>query len=305
MTGGADSSRTEPVVGAGLPIQVVSQLLQVPAATIRSWERRYGIAATSSRSTGGHRRFLPADINALRAMRDEIARGRRAADAAAAVRAASESESAYQAMIDDFLQAAHRLDSRSVNALLDHARDELGVDSAVCGVLLPAMRQIGLWWQTGRCNAAHEHLATEVVRAWLNRLLYLGPAPWQPEVVVLACGPRDFHTLGLESLGVLLGQRGWGCRMLGARTPVESLVTAIEGTTAAGVVVVSHLAAVRRSAVEALRAAAPTGALLFYAGNSFISPQSRHGVPGTYLGEDLAEAAGTVAAALVARRVQL
>ncbi len=93
--------------------------------------------------------------------------------------------------------------------------------------------------------------------------------------------------------------------MLGARTPVESLVTAIEGTTAAGVVVVSHLAAVRRSAVEALRAAAPTGALLFYAGNSFISPQSRHGVPGTYLDEDLAEAAGTVAAALVARRVQL
>lgn len=304
MTGGADSRDPEPVVGDGLSIQAVSRLLQVPAPTIRSWERRYGIP-TSSRSTGGHRRFLPAEINAVRAMRDEIARGRRAADAAAVVRAAGESETPYQAMIDDFLQAAHRLDSPSVNALLDHARDELGVDSAVCGVLLPAMRQIGLWWQTGRCDVAHEHLAAEVVRAWLNRLLYLGPVPWQPEVVVLACGPRDFHTIALEALGVLLGQRGWGCRMLGARTPVRSLVTAIEGTAASGVVLVSHLAAVRRSAVEALRAAEPTGVLVFYAGSSFISAQARHGVPGTYLGEDLAEAAETVAAALVARRVQL
>ncbi len=303
MTGGADSRDPEPVVGDGLSIQAVSRLLQVPAPTIRSWERRYGIP-TTSRSTGGHRRFFPAEVTALRAMRDEIARGRRAADAAAVVRAAGESETPYQAMIDDFLRAAHRLDSRSLNALLDHASDELGVDSAVCGVLLPAMRQVGLWWQNGRCDVAHEHLATEIVRAWLNRLLYLGPAPWQPEVVVLACGPRDFHTIGLEALGVLLGQRGWGCRMLGARTPVRSLVTAIEGTAASGVVLVSHLAAVRRSAVEALRAAEPTGVLVFYAGSSFVSPQARNGVPGTYLGEDLLEAAAAVTSALVARRDQ-
>ncbi len=69
MTGGADSRDPEPVVGDGLSIQAVSRLLQVPAPTIRSWERRYGIP-TTSRSAGGHRRFFPAEVTALRAMRD-------------------------------------------------------------------------------------------------------------------------------------------------------------------------------------------------------------------------------------------
>lgn len=288
--------------GTGLSIQAVSDLLQVPAPTIRSWERRYGVP-TTVRSAGGHRRFFPAEISVLRQMRDEIARGRRPVDAAALVRSAAETVSPHQSLIDDFLRAAHRLDSQGVNAALDQAREQLGVEQAVCGVLLPAMRQIGIWWQRGQCDVAHEHLATETSRGWLNRLLYLGSAAWQPEVVVLACGPRDFHTIGLEGLGVLLGQRGWACRLLGARTPVRSLVTAVQGSEAAAVVLVSHLAVVRRSAVEALRAAQLTDALLFYAGNSFISPQARKGVPGTYLGESLGEAAGTVTSALLDRRL--
>ncbi|MBA2559338.1 MAG: helix-turn-helix-type transcriptional regulator, partial [Propionibacteriales bacterium] len=41
----------EPHVGSGLSIQRVSDLLAVPAPTIRSWERRYGVAA-APRSTG-------------------------------------------------------------------------------------------------------------------------------------------------------------------------------------------------------------------------------------------------------------
>lgn len=298
----ANPGEQPPDVAAGLSIQAVSSLLQVPAPTIRSWERRYGVPAVS-RSNGGHRRYFPAEVTALRLMRDEIAKGRRAADAAARVRASQEGEMPYQPLIEEFLQAAYQLDSRRCNALLDRARDEIGVRAAVCEVLLPAMRQIGLWWQTGRCDVAHEHLATEVSRAWLNRLLYLGPPPSEPEVIVLACGPRDFHTIGLEALGVLLAQRGWGCRVLGARTPVKSLVTAIEATHAAAVVIVSHLSVVRRSAIEALRAAEDTDALTFYAGNSFVSAAARQRVPGVYLGEDYLEAVAIITSALIDRRV--
>ena len=200
-------AREQPDVGAGLTIQAVSQLLDIPAPTIRSWERRYGVPPTS-RSVGGHRRFFPDDLVMLRQMRDEIAKGHRASDAAARVIRAAEAESPHQELIDAFLQAAHRLDPRSAGALLEHAREQLGVETTITGVLLPAMRQVGVWWETGRCDVAHEHLATEAARAWLNRLLYLGPAPWQAETLILTCGPRDFHTLGLESLGVLLSHRG-------------------------------------------------------------------------------------------------
>ncbi len=290
-----------PSAADGISIRDASELLQIPAATIRSWERRYGVPPIG-RSTGGHRRFSPADLLALRRLRDEISRGRRAADAAALVKEAAANRAPYQGLIDDFLQAAYRLDPRGADALLEHARERLGVDIAVCGVLLPAMRQIGQWWESGRCDVAHEHLATEACRAWLNRLLYTGPAPWQPETLLLTCGPRDFHTLGLESMGVLLAHRGWGCRILGARTPAGSLVTAVQGTRAAAVIMVSHLAVGRRQAVAALKAVPSSKVVLFYAGNAFISPQSRVGVPGTYLGEDLVDAAQSIADKLVAVR---
>ncbi|MBA2774792.1 MAG: B12-binding domain-containing protein [Nocardioidaceae bacterium] len=290
-----------PSAADGISIRDASELLQIPAATIRSWERRYGVPPIG-RSTGGHRRFSPADLLALRRLRDEISRGRRAADAAALVKEAAANRSPHQGLIDDFLQAAYRLDPRGADALLEHARERLGVDIAVCGVLLPAMRQIGQWWESGRCDVAHEHLATEACRAWLNRLLYTGPAPWQPETLLLTCGPRDFHTLGLESMGVLLAHRGWGCRILGARTPAGSLVTAVQGTRAAAVIMVSHLAVGRRQAVAALKAVPSSKVVLFYAGNAFISPQSRVGVPGTYLGEDLVDAAQSIADKLVAVR---
>lgn len=282
----------------GVSIRDASELLQIPAATIRSWERRYGVPPTG-RSTGGHRRFSPEDLLALRRLRDEISRGRRAADAAALVKEAAASPSPHQGFIDDFLQAAYRLDPRGADALLEHAREELGLDTAVCGVLLPAMRQIGQWWESGRCDVAHEHLATEACRAWLNRRLFTGPSPWQPETLLLTCGPRDFHTLGLESMGVLLAQRGWSCRILGARTPPGALVTAVQGTGAAAVIMVSHLAVGRRQAAAALKGVQSSKVMLFYAGNAFIAPQSRVGVAGTYLGEDVILAAETVAEELL------
>jgi DNA-binding transcriptional MerR regulator len=296
--GGLDG---EPEIGAGLSIRAVSEILAVPAPTIRSWERRYGIP-TTPRSTGGHRRYQTSELAALRTMRDEIARGRRAADAAALVRLGASTTSPNQPLIAAFLEAAYRLDPGSLRAVLDHAREKLGLDESVAGVLLPAMHQIGLWWQSGRCDVAHEHLATEAARAWLSKLQHLGPSPWHPETIILTCGPRDLHTLGLEAMGVLLADRGWECRLLGARTPARSLLSAVEGTMAAAVVVVCHLAVGRRAAVESMAGVAATPARIYYAGNAFLSTRARSGVPGTYLGESVSGAAELMSQDLLAHR---
>lgn len=70
------------------PIADVSRLLQVPMPTLRSWELRYDIPSRTQTS-GQHRRYTPQQMQALRMMRDEIARGRRAGDAARSVRVLS------------------------------------------------------------------------------------------------------------------------------------------------------------------------------------------------------------------------
>ena len=285
----------EPDVGDGLSIQVVSRLLDVPAPTIRSWERRYGVPPTS-RSTGGHRRFFRDELVMLQQMRDEIVRGRRAADAAALVLDAARSPSPYQARVDEALIAAVDFDAAAVRGQLLDAADSLGLEAAVTGVLLPLMRSIGRWWESGRCDVAHEQLVTQVSRGWLSELRQQAQAPWRAETVALTCGPRDAHTLGLEAMAVLLPLRGFGCRLLGSRPPGRHLTAAVDASGASALIMVSHMAVTRRAAVEELRTLPSSRLGVFYAGNAFLTPQARAGVPGTYLGEDLSAAADFVAA---------
>jgi len=165
-------------------------------------------------------------------------------------------------------------------------------------VLLPAMKQVGLWWQTGRCDVEQEHLTTEVARAWMEAVVAYAPDPVSPAPIVLACGPTDLHTIGLEAMATLLRYRRWACRSLGARTSVPALTTAVRATDARAVIVVSHLNTGRKRAIQSLHAITEMGAAVFYAGNAFSSPRSRRNLPGIYLGGRLEDACDLIDSAL-------
>jgi methanogenic corrinoid protein MtbC1 len=229
----------------------------------------------------------------LRRIRDEIASGRTAG--AAAARAIEGQSGQDDPRIEVFLAAVHRLDSVTVNQLLESFTQALGLARVLDEVLFPAMREVGLWWADGRCDIAHEHLVTETSRAWLSRATRIRPvAGADSRPVLLTCGPTDHHTLGLESIAALLSQRGQACRMLGARTPAASLAHAVVTTDAAAVVLVSHLPSARRAAVESLRGIQLSKIPIFYAGNAFGSVQARRSVPGKYLGITLSHAADVI-----------
>jgi DNA-binding transcriptional MerR regulator/methylmalonyl-CoA mutase cobalamin-binding subunit len=277
--------------GTLLTIQQAARILNLPAPTIRSWERRYGVPA-ADRSSGGHRRYTREQLDLLRQMRDLIAQGWRPVEAAPLVEAGF--GSSPRALVDAFLQGARDLAPDRIARTLDVARQAQGLERTLDDVVLPAMRQVGEWWHSGRIDVAHEHLATNATRTWLSAIAPTGALRPQPPII-LSCGPRDHHTLGLEAMAALLRHRRWDCRMLGARTPVESLGQAVQETNAVGVVLVSHLADARVAAVDALRSAGLRRAQLFYAGAAFASRRARAGVPGHYLGTNLAQAADLVA----------
>lgn len=58
----------------------VARLLDVPPATIRTWEARYGLIVPA-RSEGGQRLYSREQVEQLRLVRDTIAAGRRPAEA--------------------------------------------------------------------------------------------------------------------------------------------------------------------------------------------------------------------------------
>jgi methanogenic corrinoid protein MtbC1 len=280
----------------GLPIHQASALLGVPAPTLRSWERRYGLP-TTRRSSGGHRRYSETELHQLRLMRDEVAHGRRAADAALRVRMLLSGEDVGAPWIAELLDVSRATRPLEVQDVLDRADAELGLAATIDEVLLPAMRQVGNWWASGQCDVGQEHLTTEAVRRWLSGKLRVAATPTGPGVV-LACGPRDQHTVGLEALAALIAPHGLQSYLIGARTPPQALLSCLKRTAAAGAVIVSHLPSNRRATVDALTLLSATGRPLFYAGNAFLFAGARKGVPGTYLGENLTEAAEVVIGAL-------
>jgi DNA-binding transcriptional MerR regulator len=277
----------------GLGIAEVSAQLAVPAPTLRSWERRYSLPV-GHRTAGGHRRYTPEDVLVLQRLRDEIALGR--PPAAAAAFAVESVQAPATVLVEELIAGALELDSLRVIASLDRARMLLGLDSAVDEVLMPAMRELGQGWSEGRYDVAHEHLASGAVQQWLRQVGSSAPDATSSGAVLLACALRESHTLALDALTVLLGQRGVDCRSLGARTPIASLLLAVRETEAVAVVLVSHVAEARPAAVAALEVLAATPAAVFYAGGSFSSERARAGLPGTYLDTHLATAADQVAA---------
>jgi MerR family transcriptional regulator, light-induced transcriptional regulator len=282
----------------GMRIATVSKLLGVPVPTIRSWERRYEFPAPP-RTDGMHRRYGDVEFEQLRALRDLVTKGHSTRDAVAQVRSAVVVRSEDASPSEPVVDAALALDAGRLRAALDASTERLGIEETIRRAILPAMREIGSRWKAGRCDVGREHFATEGIRAWLARQAFLAPPPFRPHPIVLACGPQDLHTIGLESFAVILARRGWPCRVLGARTPAEALVSAVQGMEAIGAVVTAQRSVTRRSAVEAIAAVdALSGVRAFYAGDAFVAPSARRDVRGRYLGEDLVEAALVVESSL-------
>lgn len=278
----------------GLSISAVSLMLEIPVPTIRSWERRYGIPSPS-RTGGRHRRFSIESIGELRDLRDAIAAGRRAGEAAIAIRERARTHIEELDSVKRILDAALVYDPDAIRAALEDAHMLYGLDHVIQWVILPVLRDIGTLWEAGKCDVANEHLASQQIRAWLSKQVALARVDQRIGPLILACGPSDVHTIGLEAFFVILTRRGWSCRLLGAATPTASLVTAVGATKAAGVVVTSHLNVNRRAASESIRAVESMGSVVpFYAGNAFASARNRSRLPGVYLGDDLVVAAKTV-----------
>ena len=289
-----------PASGGGLRIAAVSEMLGIPVPTIRSWERRYGFPAPT-RTDGLHRRYTDREVRQLRELRDLIVRGHSARDAVARV-AGSEHGGAGGELASEAVEAAMRLNTDAIRGTLDLAAERLGVEAAIRDVAFAAMREIGTRWKAGRCDVEQEHLASQSVRSWLARQAAMCPPAFRAGTIVLACGPKDLHTIGIEAFAVVLSRRGWPTRVIGAMTPTRSLVSAIATLRATAGIVTAQRSVTRRAAVETLAAVEGLrGVRAFYAGDAFVAAAARREVPGSYLGEDVVAAAGILEAGLGAR----
>ena len=278
-----------------LTIQQASQLLNVPAPTIRSWERRYGVPL-AGRSTGGHRRYGRVQLDQLRRMRDLIARGRRTVEAAALVKAGHATSPGP--LVEAFLQAARDLAPGSIARTLDAARETLGLDR-----------------HRRRGAAARHARGGGMVARRPDRRLPRAPRD-QCDPSLVGRHPPDGSACDSRHRSSSAADRS-------TTTPSDWRRSARSSASAAGTAAcwapVPRLSrwpaplprltrlrwfwsvtssAGRPAAIEALRSPQLRQRQVFYAGGAFASPRARHGVPGQYLGTNIAQATDLITAML-------
>ena len=238
----------------------VAKRAGVSAGLLRAWERRYALLVPA-RSDGGFRLYDDADVARIRRMRELIAGGISAAEAAVIARgetvaaAARDDVTVPAELTHALVTALDALDETSAHAAIDRLLGAVTIETFVAGVALPILREVGDRWARKVTTVGHEHFATTVLR---GRLLGIARG-WDHGAgprVALACLPGELHDVGLIGFGVLLSRSG--CRVLyfGQDTPIDSLVADALGERCALAVISSvessrfaeHAAELRKAA---------------------------------------------------------
>ena len=153
-----------------------------------------------------------------------------------------------------------------------------------------AMQELRRLVATGQRGADQELMATEAMRTWLSLRGSFAPPPLEIGPVLLACGPRDRDTVGLESLALLLRFGRRPCRVLGARVSTFTLTIAAQAAGAVGVVVIATESRGLPQALAAILAVDALGIPVFFAGNAFEPEHRRMHLPGLFLGARMGDA---------------
>jgi MerR family transcriptional regulator, light-induced transcriptional regulator len=210
---------------AQLRIGELARRTGVPTELLRAWERRYGLVAPT-RTPAGYRLYSSGDVRRVGRMRELLASGLSAAEAARATLAEPESETTAgvePALAAASLRAAiERLDDAAAHLAFDRLLADFSLDTVLEGVLLPLLHELGEGWARGEISVAQEHFASNLVR---GRVLALARG-WDrgsgPRAV-LACPPGERHDLGLLIFGLALREHGWRITFLGADTPLDTI----------------------------------------------------------------------------------
>src|SRR4051794_21031804 len=207
-----------------LRIGELSRRVGVSPELLRAWEKRYGLLSPS-RTTGGLRLYSALDETRIMRMRELLASGLSAAEAA---RLAREAQPGGPSVVgttefaEELRDTLDRYDETGAQLALDRTFAAIGVDAALRDVIIPFLHEVGDRWAAEECTVGQEHFASNVIQGRLRALARgwdqgIGPR------AVLACAPGELHEMGLISFGLSLRARGWRITYLGADTPVRSI----------------------------------------------------------------------------------
>lgn len=219
-------------------IKRVSEMLGIPAVTIRAWENRYQMISPV-RTEGGHRLYSDKDIRILRWLQKQVKENQlRISEAVRLLQQkgmddADQPGSALQGpamtnMIQELYEALIELNTTEPNRLIDLAFALYDYETVFHQMLVPVLEKIGDEWEKGAISVAQEHFSSQLVMQRFAQVSRIYPAdPSLPQALAF-CPEGEHHHIGLMLFTLFLRRKGFDVIYLGEDTPFEGLRECIE-----------------------------------------------------------------------------
>jgi DNA-binding transcriptional MerR regulator len=225
------AKRAHDVVEEKLTVAAVARQIGVAPATLRTWDRRYGLGP-SEHNDGEHRRYCPGDVARLMTMRRLIVAGVSPAEAAEQaknfkgvikVKKIVEEFEVREEVVDAIYKALQSFDRAFVEETIAHEIAEYGVEGAWSDVIVPTLFLIGQDWETEQKGIEVEHFFSEILKRIMHNQVVELKKPLNSRPVLLAAVGEELHSLPVYALAAALCARNIQTYVLGARTPLTAL----------------------------------------------------------------------------------
>lgn len=243
-------------------IKQTARLTGVPEATLRTWEKRYGVV-TPDRTDAGYRLYDNHAVSTLTAMRKLVEAGWTPAQAAQALREGKiplgspvgepqgeDRPGDATAYLERFLAGAAAMDAVAIQQALDRGFSLGSFEHVVDAWLCPSLVALGEGWARGEIDIAGEHAASHAVLRRLATAYEAAGSRSRGPAVVVGLPPGSAHELGALAFATACRRLGLDVLYLGADVPATSWEAAVRNRSARAAVLGVVTAADRPAAAS-------------------------------------------------------
>lgn len=224
--------------------KAVVQKTDIPAATLRAWERRYGVPKPD-RTESNYRLYSERDIALIRWLRERVDEGitmSQAVDLYKRIKtgqdvpsslvgedgATEEQPLSFKKIQERLIDAFKSFDENEAEMTMSEAFAVHPLDNVCTKVIQPAMKTVGQMWHDGEISVPVEHFASSFMERKLMSLINVQPLIPDAPLIVTGCATHEQHHLGILLISLFLRRAGYRVVYLGPNVPLRQLENVLE-----------------------------------------------------------------------------